>query len=702
MTPAQKNNFKRLINPRHIAFIGGTDAKIAIGEAERAGYSGLIWPVNPNRETLGGYDCFHSLEELPSIPDAVFLAIPRDGALQAIRKLADLGAGGVVCYTAGFGEADKNGLEAENLLLKYAGDMAVIGPNCYGVINYFDKVALWPFAHGGNCPGYGAAIVTQSGMFSSDITMSQRSLPLAYMISAGNQTVMGLADFVDILSEKPEVRAIGLHIEGLSDIALFEKAALKALSLNKPIVALKTGTSKIGSALTLSHTGSLSGSNELYDALFKRTGIISVDNPSQLLETLKYLCVAGCPDDKNVVGFTCSGGGATMLADHVEKIGLKFPNFGVNGSDKISELLPAIATVSNPLDYTTPIWGQPEKTEPVFQEAMAEISGQSAILIQDYPAKGLDESLIFYRNDALAFAKAAANNNIPAAICSTIPENFDKATRELLIAQGVAPMQGIHEALNAISQAVTWKKNRSDILRNKPLEIIHGTSNLNNLYILDEFEGKSLLKKMNFSVPKGRIASKDLASRYAAELGFPVVLKMVGTKIIHKTEVGAVTLNLNSTSEVSKALIEMNQSVYANFPEGMSESYLVEKMVKPPIAELIIGIRADAQFGLALTIGSGGIFVELIGDSSTLLLPTNLMDIEKSLKSLKLAKLLEGFRGKPKVNINLIAQEILKLAVFAEKNINTIAEIEVNPMFVYEKSVVFVDVLIHAVKAEVP
>lgn len=420
-----------------------------------------------------------------------------------------------------------------------------------------------------------------------------------------------------------------------------------------------------------------------------------------MLETLKYLCVAGCPDDKNVVGFTCSGGGATMLADHAEKIGLKFPNFESNGSEKIVELLPAIATVSNPLDYTTPIWGQPEKTGPVFQESMAEISGQSAILIQDYPAKGLDESMIFYRNDALAFAKAAANNNIPAAICSTIPENFDKETRELLIAHGVAPMQGIHEALNAISQAVTWKKNKSDILKNKPLEIIQGTSNLNNLYVLDEFEGKSLLKKMGFSVPKGRLTSKDFASKYATELGFPVVLKMVGTKIIHKTEVGAVTLNLNSTLEVSKALIEMNQSVHANFPEGVSESYLVEKMVKLPIAELIIGIRADPQFGLALTIGSGGIFVELIGDSSTLLLPTKLTDIEKSLKSLKLAKLLDGFRGKPKVNINLIAQEILKLALFAEKNINTIAEIEVNPMFVYEKSVVFVDVLIHAVKTEV-
>ena len=154
------------------------------------------------------------------------------------------------------------GQEAENLLAEYAGDMALIGPNCYGIINYIDKVALWPFAHGGSCPGYGAAIITQSGMFSSDITMSQRSLPLSYMVSAGNQTVMGLADFIDILCEKPEVRAIGLHIEGLSDVSLFEKAALKALELNKPVVALKTGTSKIGSTLTLSHTGSLSGSKE--------------------------------------------------------------------------------------------------------------------------------------------------------------------------------------------------------------------------------------------------------------------------------------------------------------------------------------------------------------------------------------------------------------------------------------------------------
>ena len=172
--------------------------------------------------------------------------------------------------------------------------MALIGPNCYGFINYLDDVALWPFAHGGHA-GTFAAIITQSGMFSSDITMSQRSLPLTTMISAGNQSIMDIADFIDILCEDTRTRAIGVHIEGLADIAKFERAALKALEHNTAVVALKTGRSDIGGSLTLSHTGSLSGAKELYDALFERLGIISVTNPSQFLEVLKYLCVVPAP-----------------------------------------------------------------------------------------------------------------------------------------------------------------------------------------------------------------------------------------------------------------------------------------------------------------------------------------------------------------------------------------------------------------------
>ena len=696
MTPAQKVNFERLIKPKHIAFVGGVDAEIAIGEAKRAGFKGLIWPVNPRREELGGHKCFQALEDLPSAPDAVYLAIPRDPALKAVKDLAKLGAGGIVCYTAGFGEADTEGEEAEKLLVEYAGDMALIGPNCYGIINYIDEVALWPFAHGGSCPGYGAAIITQSGMFSSDITMSQRSLPLSYMVSAGNQAVMGLADFIDILCEKPEVRAIGLHIEGLSDVSLFEKAALKALRLNKPVVALKTGTSKIGSTLTLSHTGSLSGSKELYEALFKRTGVISVNNPSQFLETLKYLCVSGCPKQENIIGFTCSGGGATMLADKAEDIGLKFPNFNKEKSDKLVGLLPEIATKSNPLYNTTPIWGQPETPRPVFQEAMSQGLVHSAILVQDYPAKGLDESLVYYRNDALAFAQAAADNNLPAAICSTIPENFDKETRDLLISIGVSPMQGIHEALWAISHAVTWNKNRANILEKKLNSVFEVLGNLDQLRVLDEQDSKSLLKKNGFNIPEGVMCLDKISSNDLCSLSFPVALKMASSKILHKTELNAVILNIKNELELKATFENMRSSVSNVAPDLLSDKYLVEEMANIPIAELIVGIRSDTQFGLSLTIGSGGVLVDLIGDVSTIILPTHSGEIKEVIKRLKVFKLLDGFRGKPKVKLDFVVDAIMKLIVFAQENLNSISEIEINPMFVYEDSVLMVDALIYA------
>ncbi|MEY3080928.1 MAG: hypothetical protein RJA94_913, partial [Pseudomonadota bacterium] len=312
MTPKRRANLERLLKPRHVAVIGGRDAETVAAECKRIGFSGPFWPVNPKRSHIGGHPCFASIDALPEAPDAVFLAVPKEAAIEALYKLNAMGAGGVVCYTAGFGETGSEGADDEARLVAAAGDLAVIGPNCYGVINYVDKVALWPFTHGGYCPGYGAAIITQSGMLSSDFTMSQRDAPFAFMVSAGNQTLLRLEDFVDVLANRPEVRAIGLHIEGLKDVQAFERAALKALSLGKPIVALKTGTSRLGSSLTVSHTGSISGTEELYDALFDRLGIIRVSSPAQLLETTKFLCVAGVPEGQRLAGLTCSGGGATM------------------------------------------------------------------------------------------------------------------------------------------------------------------------------------------------------------------------------------------------------------------------------------------------------------------------------------------------------------------------------------------------------
>ncbi|MDA8740754.1 acetate--CoA ligase family protein [Rhodobacteraceae bacterium] len=692
MTPKQRQNFDRLLSPRHIAFIGGRDALIAIGEAKRRGFKGEYWPVNPRREELGGFPCFADIDALPEAPDAVFLAIPAPAAVAAVDTLREIGAGGIVCYTAGFKEAGRDGQKLEQDLLNAVGDMALIGPNCYGIINYLDNSALWPFAHGGSCPGYGAAIITQSGMLSSDISMSQRSLPLTHMVSAGNQAVLGIEDFIDILCENPATKAIGLHIEGLSNIPKFEKAALKALAQSTPIVALKTGKSEIGSALTVSHTGSLSGSNDLYEALFDRLGIISVTNPSQLLETLKYLCVVEPPKGKNIAGFTCSGGGATMLADYGEEIGLEFPSFDSPAAHILEQHLPPIATVSNPLDYTTPIWGQPKLTEPVFRAALEHNDVQAAVLVQDYPAEGLDESKVFYQNDALAFATAAKSLSIPAAICATIPENLDKATREFLIAQGVAPMQGIEETLNAVSSAAWWRF-RCDQLRKNPYEPMAPPSPMVGAAQMNEAEGKAIVHSFGVDIPKGAVTNIDGLTSVAEDIGYPVVLKMVGSELEHKTEAGAVAINLKSAAELKAAANVMIQSVQQFDPDCLSDQFLVEAMANLPLAELVVAIRQDQQFGWVLAIGSGGVFVELIGDVKHLLLPTNAKSIESALRTLKIGKLLSGFRGAKPANFELLSNQILRLCQQMQSLAPDITELEINPLFVYNDKIMAVDVL---------
>ncbi len=694
MTPKRRANLDRLLAPRHIAFIGGRDAAVAIGEAERAGYRGAIWPVNPNRETLKGHRCFASLGDLPEAPDAVFLAIPAPAAIEAIAALAAMGAGGVACYTAGFREAGAEGAALERQLIEATGEMALIGPNCYGMINYIDRAALWPFAHGGSTPGWGAAIITQSGMLSSDITMAQRSLPLTHMISSGNQSVLTIEDFVDHLADHPAVRAIGIHIEGLRDVRAFEAACLKALGKGVPVVALKTGSSQIGASLTVSHTGSLSGADDLHNALFDRCGVIRVKNPAELIETLKFLCVAGAPKGNRVMGFTCSGGGATMLADHAETIGLDFPALDSGARSELSALLPPIATVSNPLDYTTPIWGQAERTAPVFNCAIKRSGADAAVLVQDYPAAGLAESKRFYLADAKAFIAAARLQGVPAAICSILPENLDQETRDFLVAEGVAPMQGLDETLNAIRAAARWSGMRARLTKARPAPL-HSARPTAAVRMVDESDGKSRLKELGLAVPEGRLVTGEGIVAAAEALGYPVVLKMMGPRLVHKSEAGAVAVGIAAPANLIAALGQMRTVVAAFDPEAMTDRFLVETMAPRPVAELILSIRSDPQFGLALTLGSGGVLTELVGDSTTLLLPAHADEIEAALRGLKVAKLLDGYRGGQRADIAATAALIARFTEAIAARSDRIAEIEINPLFINSDGAVAIDVLLY-------
>lgn len=699
MTPLTRENLKRLLKPRHVAVIGGRDAETAIRECKRIGFAGELWPVNPKRDSLAGIPCYADVDELPEAPDAVFLAVPPGAAIGIVSRLARRGAGGVVCYTAGFKADGAESGASDQPLVEAAGDLAVVGPNCYGLINYLHKVALWPFAHGGDCPGFGAAIITQSGMLSSDITMSQRSLPLAYMVSAGNQSVLRLEDYVDVLCERDEVRAIGLHIEGLKDIESFSRAARKALERNKPMVALKTGTSKIGARLTVSHTGSLSGVNELYQALFERLGIISVTSPAQMLETLKFICVSGIPRGNRVMGFTCSGGGATLLADYAEAGGIQFPQPSDGVAGAMAKLLPDLAEVSNPLDYTTPIWGKASMLRPVLEAALRD-PYDAALIVQDFPPPGLDESKPSYLSDTRTFIAATAKAGVPGAVCSTLPENIDRQTRELLIAEKVAPLQGIHEAVNAISAAAWHGRQRAFVLRNVSAELVMaGGDGAGGP--ADEWHSKAALQAAGLKIPRGQLTNGGNAARVARQLGFPLALKMNADKIAHKTEIGALRLWLNNATEVNAAVKKMRAEVARTAPEMDTDCFLLEKMAAPPLAELLLDIRADRQFGLALTLSAGGVWVEVLGDAVTLLLPAGEAEILAALEKLKISPLLHGFRGSAAVNRDKLAGKIKGLADYIIAN-RDIAEIEINPLFVYAEEVCAVDAVVWKNKCDAP
>ena len=695
---SRTENLKRLLNPRHIAFIGGGDADYSARQCAKR-FSGEIWGVNPKRSDLGGCPCYPSVKDLPEAPDAVFLATPKPSTIQVLKDLNEMGAGGVVCFTAGFGETGGKGKVDEKELVLAAGNIALVGPNCYGLINYIRDATLWPFGAGSNDSKNGVALIMQSGMITADMAMNQRSVPISYVISAGNQAMLAIEDYIDVLVDDPHVSGFGIYIEGIVDVKKFADASYKALKANKPIVLLKSGSSNIGAQLAVSHTGSLSGADEAHQALFDSLGIIRVRSPELMLESLKFMTVSGIPKGNRVAAFTCSGGEALMVADYCELNNLALPQPSKESFRKLTELLPDIATVSNPLDYTTPLWGNTEVMPKVFSTAL-EDGFDAAIFIQDYPPEEFDADSTYYRADGRSFMDAVNAAGIPGGICSELSENFDAQSREIYVAGGVTPMQGLDRGLDSIRLASEYYKNRKRILENNQSQIInlirtkHSTKQPR---LLNEWESKQLLESWGLELPARillPLSDLNKAETEAEKLGFPVVAKLVSENLAHKTELGVVQLNLTNGQQVSDAVEKICNAIEVNNPENDCQGILIEKMVDKPLHELLVGIKADTQFGLVMVIASGGTLVELYKDARTLLLPTNSAQIKYSLSQLKCYPLFCGYRGRPQCDIDKLTEHIMQIAEFAESRSNDLVEMDINPLMVFQHSTVIVDALI--------
>ena len=676
-------NLNRLISPKSIAVVGNRGADFAIRESKKLGYNQKIWAIHPTLNSLEGVKCYRDIKDLPEAPDATFIAVNAESAIDIVADLKSIGGGGAVLYASGFGEVGEEGIKRNQRLVAAADGMPVIGPNCYGFINSLDGVALWPDVHGCEAVSSGVAIITQSGNIGLNITMQAIGLPIAYMFTLGNQTNTNIADIIHAMLDDNRVSAIGLHIEGISDIKSFDIAARRALKKKIPIVAIKSGRTDASAKIALSHTSSMTGSDQLFSAFFEQLGIARVNTVPEFLETLKLLSIVGVIDHNGVASMSCSGGEAGMMADLIDGLDITFPSLDDLHKDRVKKALNDFVEVDNPLDYHTFIWGDRKRTSECFKQM---ISGNFAatMLLLDWPSNQKSEQKDWDLT-LLALSDAISGTSEKTIVLASIADCMPKRIIKECKKYGIAPMIGLDICLKALNHSyrIGLAFQKSEM---QSIDILRSPSDPTKSSTLTEFEGKKLLKKYGVPVPDGEIISSSSEALIVAEkIHYPVTLKVSNAELVHKTDLGAVLLNINDSIELEKACQDLFK---------IGPSLLIEKMVHDPVAELIIGMDHDPIFGKYIVIGSGGILVELFKDSCPLLLPVSREDASMALLKLKIYPVINGYRNSPAGDLEAIIDAVLSVIKLISEN--DIAELDINPLLVLKggSGVIAVDALI--------
>jgi len=681
-------DLQRLLVPRTVALVGSgawTDA-VAAG-AQTLGFPGELWRVHPTRPSQPGAPYFRSIDDLPAAPDTAFIAAPNHEVPAIATALARRGAGGFVCFSAGFAEtATPAGLRLTRELEQGAGALPFLGPNCYGMVNFFDRVALWPDQVVGDSPERGVALISQSGTIALTLMFSDRSLPIGYLLTVGNQTRLAAEDLIDVLSEDPRVTAFGLYLEGIKDTAKFARAVDKARARGKPIAVVKSGRTETASRTARSHTGALSGSDAVFDAYCAQAGIARCETLSTLCETLKIFHGGGPLAGRRVVVMGASGGDMAMTADVARHLALEFPPFTADTTARMNAIVGERVTVANPFDMHTYLWFQHAALRQLFDEVFRSDVDAVGFMLDCPPAARADDSA--YTAVIEQFAAASRGAQPRGVFISSLPETAGHTVRQLCLASGLVPLQGQREALEALHLAAlvgdAWRDGTPPIL-SRPLPAV------GPVQTITEHAGKAALGAFGLQAPRSQVVPALQAAAAAAAIGFPVVIKATGAGLEHKTELGGVVLGVRNAEQAAAAGTKL---------AALSDDVLVEQMIDDGIVEILVGITVDEQFGQLLLIGSGGVQAELWQDTMTLLPPWSREAIAAALRQLKVSAVLDGYRGQPAGDVEALIDAILAIGRYAAAHRDTLVELDVNPIIVRPRGAgaIAVDVLIR--KAE--
>ena len=672
-----RENLKRLLKPRHIAFVGGKAVEDCINATRKSGFTGHIWAVHPQYTELAGVACVPSLADLPEPPDATLIAVSRERTVDVVAELNAMGAGGAVSIVGEFAETGEDGAALQTRLVTAAGDLALVGPNCLGVMNMFDGMAVW----GGDnvfspVAGDGVALISQSGYVAYSVTNVEQALPLGYAISMGNQAVLNVADYIDAMLDDPRVRAIGLYLEGIVDISAFSTAAMRAVKQGVPLVALKAGGTQESAELAQSHSGTLAVDNEFWSALFRRFAIVEAGSPKALIEALKLLGSPKPPKGNRVVAAANSGGYAAMIGEKGRNVGLDFPAPTKAQRNALRQTVPELVSLMNPLDWNLP-WAA-MSTPDTSDNGMGLLMDDRCDLLVyfvDWPRE-LDVADVWWPT---LEGLIQLNNRMdcPVVIASVLPDGLPADLRLRLANAGVVTLQGLDDTLCAIRTVAQYSILRAQVLADVENRLLSTPAVLTgSLVTLNEEMGKALIAEHDIPVPAHATGTFEEVIAAADLLGFPLAVKLLNEDLLHKNRAGAVHLNINDASGLKQAISAIQTSVSRYDARLDTSHFLIENMVEAPRAEFIVGVSHKPGIGHVLVIGRGGTDVEELRDFATLLLPVSAVQIEDAIRRLSLVRKL----GLDQQDIASLVQVVSQVAQFSDQYRDRLVELDVNPI----------------------
>lgn len=675
--PAGARSMAEFFSPRSIAVVGASDtsgwSNNVVQNNRIAGFTGELVGVHPRHKTVFGVPAVPSLSDLDHDVDLAFIIVGTHTVESVVDDAIEAKIRNIVVVSSGFRESGGEGRALQDRLAVKIADngLTMLGPNCIGFVNAHSHVAPLgaamppaPFTAGP------VGVVTQSGSLAGAVLRFMRghAVGLSLLATLGNEATTSAVDVINHLVADDQTRVIALFLEEISDATGFAEAARRAAEAGKPIVALKAGSSPLGQEIALAHTGAIAGDDAVVNAFLEANAVLRVHSLEELVSTAALLAYHPAPRGRRLGVFTFSGGACDLIADRADQLGLELPEFGE--AEAIRAVLPDGVTIRNPLDVTGVGLARRggSALTPVDRavEAATRDPNLDVMISVDVPppneapadpevARSGQERL-----DALVAAKAAS----PAPIVFTSMTCCDLGPygHEQLSARGLVMMPSIDLTMSAIDQAARWEvarerlRHRSALLPASPPAAVDVKAG-----VWSEAEGRDLLDELAFPVVPGRlIHSAEEAVAVAQELGCAVAMKLCSAAIAHKSDIGGVALGLSEPEEIRAAFDRLTGIGQAAVEDGRLDGILVTAM-RQGGAELLVGVSSDQVFGPILTIGFGGVWVEVLRDASTRILPVTAAEIKEMLMSLRGARLLTGARGTRPVDLDRLADALVGL-----------------------------------------